>query len=113
MSIPVPRHHHHHDHDQLDSNTDTDTDTAASVDSALSKDWSDEEEDEEVDEEPQEEGDSMTLPLEPFDHAVGGHSAIYKFTRRAVCKVSLVSLFTTQSQCLSLTTHVVRGSALM
>lgn len=34
------------------------------------------------------EGESMTVPLQPFDHAVGGHSSIYKFTRRAVCKVS-------------------------
>jgi len=29
----------------------------------------------------------MTVPLQPFNHAVGGHSLIYKFTRRAVCKV--------------------------
>jgi hypothetical protein len=34
------------------------------------------------------EGESMTVPLQPFNHAVGGHSSIYKFTRRAVCKVS-------------------------
>lgn len=36
----------------------------------------------------EDEGESMTVPLQPFDHAVGGHSSIYKFTRRAVCKVS-------------------------
>lgn len=30
----------------------------------------------------------MTVPLQPFNHAVGGHSSIYNFTRRAVCKVS-------------------------
>ncbi|WVQ71186.1 hypothetical protein IAR50_000711 [Cryptococcus sp. DSM 104548] len=30
--------------------------------------------------------DRMTVPLLPFGHAVGGHSSIYKFTRRAVCK---------------------------
>lgn len=36
-----------------------------------------------------EEEDHMTVPLQPFNHAVGGHSSIYKFTRRAVCKVSL------------------------
>ncbi|EIW66408.1 hypothetical protein TREMEDRAFT_35090, partial [Tremella mesenterica DSM 1558] len=37
----------------------------------------------------------MTVPLKPFSHAVGGHSAIYKFTRRAVCKplVSRENLF--------------------
>lgn len=28
------------------------------------------------------------VPLRPFRNQVGGHSAIYKFTRRAVCKVS-------------------------
>lgn len=35
-----------------------------------------------------EEEDRMTVPLQPFNHAVGGHSSIYNFTRRAVCKVS-------------------------
>ncbi|WWC69070.1 uncharacterized protein I206_103006 [Kwoniella pini CBS 10737] len=30
--------------------------------------------------------DGLTVPLQPFNHAVGGHSSIYKFTRRAVCK---------------------------
>jgi inositol-hexakisphosphate kinase len=35
------------------------------------------------------ERERMTVPLQPFSHAVGGHSSIYKFTRRAVCKVSL------------------------
>ena len=34
------------------------------------------------------EDEGMTVPLQPFNHAVGGHSSIYKFTRRAVCKVS-------------------------
>jgi len=29
-----------------------------------------------------------TVPLMPFRNQVGGHSAIYKFTKRAVCKVS-------------------------
>ena len=28
------------------------------------------------------------VPLKPFKNQVGGHSAIYKFTKRAVCKVS-------------------------
>ena len=42
-------------------------------------------EDTEVDESDEE--DRMTVPLQPFNHAVGGHSSIYKFTRRAVCKV--------------------------
>jgi inositol-hexakisphosphate kinase len=27
------------------------------------------------------------VPLKPFKNQVGGHSAIYKFTKRAVCKV--------------------------
>ncbi|WVQ85633.1 hypothetical protein IAT38_007799 [Cryptococcus sp. DSM 104549] len=42
-----------------------------------------------------EEEDRMTVPLQPFNHAVGGHSSIYKFTRRAVCKplVSHENLF--------------------
>lgn len=40
------------------------------------------------DTEEDEEEDRMTVPLMPFNHAVGGHSSIYKFTRRAVCKVS-------------------------
>jgi hypothetical protein len=29
------------------------------------------------------------IPLRPFRNQVGGHSAIYKFTKRAVCKVYL------------------------
>ena len=29
------------------------------------------------------------IPLRPFRNQVGGHSAIYKFTKRAVCKVSV------------------------
>lgn len=28
------------------------------------------------------------VPLEPFRNQVGGHSSIYKFTKRAVCKVT-------------------------
>jgi len=42
---------------------------------------------EEVESTEEDEGESMTVPLQPFNHAVGGHSSIYKFTRRAVCKV--------------------------
>ena len=30
------------------------------------------------------------VPLRPFRNQVGGHSAIYKFTKRAVCKVSCI-----------------------
>jgi hypothetical protein len=30
------------------------------------------------------------VPLKPFRNQVGGHSAIYKFTKRAVCKVSSI-----------------------
>ncbi|OCF56026.1 hypothetical protein L486_06783 [Kwoniella mangroviensis CBS 10435] len=39
--------------------------------------------------------DGLTVPLQPFNHAVGGHSSIYNFTRRAVCKplVSRENLF--------------------
>ncbi|KAF8897246.1 hypothetical protein BD779DRAFT_361685 [Infundibulicybe gibba] len=33
------------------------------------------------------------IPLRPFRNQVGGHSAIYKFTRRAVCKVRMVYSF--------------------
>lgn len=34
------------------------------------------------------------VPLRPFRNQVGGHSAIYKFTRRAVCKVrTLINLW--------------------
>ncbi|ORY30041.1 hypothetical protein BCR39DRAFT_558862 [Naematelia encephala] len=32
------------------------------------------------------EEEKLTVPLQPFGHAVGGHSSIYQFTRRAVCK---------------------------
>ena len=32
------------------------------------------------------------IPLKPFRNQVGGHSAIYKFTKRAVCKVSTFSV---------------------
>ncbi|WVF71825.1 hypothetical protein IAT40_006634 [Kwoniella sp. CBS 6097] len=41
------------------------------------------------------EDEALTVPLQPFNHAVGGHSSIYKFTRRAVCKplVSRENLF--------------------
>jgi hypothetical protein len=38
-----------------------------------------------------EEEEPMTVPLQPFGHAVGGHSSIYQFTRRAVCKVSAIA----------------------
>lgn len=31
------------------------------------------------------------VPLKPFRNQVGGHSAIYKFTKRAVCKVSFIA----------------------
>lgn len=46
------------------------------------------------DEEPVEWGFNLSqeslphIPLRPFRNQVGGHSAIYKFTKRAVCKVS-------------------------
>lgn len=34
------------------------------------------------------------IPLRPFRNQVGGHSAIYKFTKRAVCKVRNVTYLT-------------------
>ena len=30
---------------------------------------------------------TVTVPLEPFDHQVGGHSHIFRFSKKAVCKV--------------------------
>lgn len=30
---------------------------------------------------------AVTVPLEPFDHQVGGHSHIFRFSKKAVCKV--------------------------
>jgi inositol-hexakisphosphate kinase len=33
------------------------------------------------------------IPLRPFRNQVGGHSAIYKFTKQAVCKVCILFLF--------------------
>ena len=37
------------------------------------------------------------IPLRPFRNQVGGHSAIYKFTKRAVCKVSYCQYCVTSS----------------
>ena len=34
---------------------------------------------------------NVNIPLRPFRNQVGGHSAIYKFTKQAVCKVRLIS----------------------
>lgn len=36
---------------------------------------------------------SATVPLEPFRHQVGGHSHIFRFSKKAVCKVSGSVLF--------------------
>jgi hypothetical protein len=33
------------------------------------------------------------IPLRPFRNQVGGHSSIYKFTKQAVCKVRITSVF--------------------
>ena len=43
----------------------------------------------EVDDDPEfdDEDQLPHVPLRPFRNQVGGHSAIYKFTKRAVCKV--------------------------
>ncbi|WWD16277.1 hypothetical protein CI109_100703 [Kwoniella shandongensis] len=77
------------DHDEDESGwTTTDTESFTSDPEEGGRDWlSDDEEGEEE--------DRMTVPLQPFNHAVGGHSSIYKFTRRAVCKplVSRENLF--------------------
>lgn len=35
---------------------------------------------------------SSTVPLEPFRHQVGGHSHIFRFSKKAVCKVRLLAL---------------------
>ncbi|KAG8933999.1 hypothetical protein FRC01_005896 [Tulasnella sp. 417] len=75
------KHHHHHsegDHQEQDAEA--------------QEDYYDEEEAEDA------ETDSPVLPpvpLEPFRNQVGGHSSIYKFTKRAVCKplVSRENLF--------------------
>lgn len=32
---------------------------------------------------------AATVPLEPFNHQVGGHSHIFRFSKKAVCKVRL------------------------
>ena len=34
-------------------------------------------------------GRTSAVPLEPYSHQVGGHSHIFRFSKRAVCKVSL------------------------
>lgn len=36
---------------------------------------------------------SATVPLEPFRHQVGGHSHIFRFSKKAVCKVKHASRF--------------------
>ncbi|KAF7789326.1 hypothetical protein EIP86_000270 [Pleurotus ostreatoroseus] len=45
------------------------------------------------------------IPLRPFRNQVGGHSAIYKFTKRAVCKVRFCLLCTYACGIYSLLTH--------
>ena len=35
----------------------------------------------------------LHIPLRPFRNKVGGHASMYKFTRRAVCKVSAICVF--------------------
>ena len=65
--------------------TTTDSDDDGSSSASIRSEGS-----EEMESTDEDEGESMTVPLQPFNHAVGGHSSIYKFTRRAVCKVSLV-----------------------
>lgn len=40
----------------------------------------------------------VTVPLEPFDHQVGGHSHIFRFSKKAVCKVSRIFCPSEQSK---------------
>jgi inositol-hexakisphosphate kinase len=40
------------------------------------------------------------VPLKPFKNQVGGHSAIYKFTKRAVCKVCTLPIAPRASHCI-------------
>ena len=60
--------------------------TASSSSSSSSSEADDEDQLDPTDVDSDEE-ERMTVPLQPFSHAVGGHSSIYKFTRRLVCKV--------------------------
>lgn len=55
--------------------------------------WSTEESEEENGNDDDEDWSSTLhhIPLRPFRNQVGGHSAIYKFTKRAVCKVCLLT----------------------
>lgn len=95
MSEITSRDSHSHDHEfvfSADNDEDPDGPGQRATNGAEDEEGEEEEEEEE-DEEQQEEGESMTVPLQPFDHAVGGHSSIYKFTRRAVCKVRPLSPF--------------------
>ena len=46
------------------------------------------------------------IPLRPFRNQVGGHSAIYKFTKRAVCKVSQASSFSSSLLQFLIVSHV-------
>lgn len=76
------------ENDEDDSGwTTTDTESFTSDPEEGGRDWLSG--DEYGEEDGEDEEDRMTVPLQPFNHAVGGHSSIYKFTRRAVCKVGL------------------------
>lgn len=44
-------------------------------------------------------GRTSAVPLEPYSHQVGGHSHIFRFSKRAVCKVSNTGLCTVSCGC--------------
>ncbi|WVW82679.1 hypothetical protein I302_104690 [Kwoniella bestiolae CBS 10118] len=93
-AISSPAHISEFDEDEDDSGwTTTSTESLSDEDEEDEdeKMWNEDDEGDETD--ATDEG--LTVPLQPFNHAVGGHSSIYKFTRRAVCKplVSRENLF--------------------
>lgn len=85
-----PRNHHHHSQEALD---DVDgvvlTPPRQPGDDQEDEDMNDEDAYGTLDElDPSSSTPLPNVPLRPFRNQVGGHSAIYKFTKRAVCKVS-------------------------
>ncbi|KAL1405756.1 inositol polyphosphate kinase kcs1 [Vanrija albida] len=77
--VSSPRRSYARDEQQLPSSFDEDSgwsSTSSSEDSEVDQFGSETETEEEA----------MTVPLQPYGHAVGGHSSIYQFTRAAICK---------------------------
>lgn len=93
-SVAERRPRHHHPHDQQD------VEDAHGAISTPPRQPGDEQEEEDMDDEdaygtldeldPSNPTPLPNVPLRPFRNQVGGHSAIYKFTKRAVCKVSVI-----------------------